>query len=757
MRRERQTIPPRPLFPFMIGWLGSLHPADHRSSVRSIVVIVALAAMIGMVGLRPGAPAVMAAPPVALPAQAAGDGALAIVGAGGANLYSAPGGDQVATLAAGAVLTAVGRSSDNLWIVVRQSGGAAGWVEVSQVVLFGISELPVMIEGGEAAAPLDTAGDTAPGGATPAAGAPVSLPTPTPTPTPSPTPRPTATPTPSPTPTPTPTVEPTAIRSSGTGTLVAVVRGGGAALYERPAGETIGQLTTGTALTAWGRSEDGQWLVVTTPGSAPGWVEAAKVVAFNLETLPVVGGAAAASVVGGEGGSVPAQSAQNAAPDNPAPDSPAAATTATDAIYATVAITDSRLNVRTGPGTTFAIVSKALPGESFVATGRNAQSTWVEIALGDAGDGYGWVAAEFVALSEPIAQLPVSERTGAMASSQPSGASETAVTTRVSTTGLSPTAVPTAKTVAAASAEAAGLAGRLVFQSYNGGQIYVYDLGSGQLAKLTGGFDPAISPDGRTVAFTRIGGENGLYLIDIDGRNERLIYSGGENLRAPAWSPDGQWISFVRISGSTSCRLIGFGICIPNFSNLQDLLEDFPLQSVPQWMLSRVNSAGEEYRDLASLESAQAPDWHPNGIVYSALSGIEITHDKPEVTTRAVIQAPFYQDPAWQPGGDRIVFQSQEGSHWEIFAVNPDGSGLTALTRPVTTLVDVLPSNVAPEWSPDGRWIVYLSNRDERNDAGDWRLWVMAADGSNQRPLPIDVPIDYTFGVEQVVSWGVVG
>ncbi len=50
--------------------------------------------------------------------------------------------------------------------------------------------------------------------------------------------------------------------------------------------------------------------------------------------------------------------------------------------------------------------------------------------------------------------------------------------------------------------------------------------------------------------------------------------------------------------------------------------------------------------------------------------------------------------------------------------------------------------------------IAYVSNRDAENDAGPWRIWVMNADGSNQRPLPLDVPIEYTFAVEQMVSWG---
>ncbi len=77
-----------------------------------------------------------------------------------------------------------------------------------------------------------------------------------------------------------------------------------------------------------------------------------------------------------------------------------------------------------------------------------------------------------------------------------------------------------------------------------------------------------------------------------------------------------------------------------------------------------------------------------------------------------------------------------------------------ALTRPETTLVDQLPSNVAPAWSSDGSQIVYLSNRTDDEEAGAWRLWVMDADGSNKQRLPIDLEIDYVFGGEQVVSWG---
>ena len=220
-------------------------------------------------------------------------------------------------------------------------------------------------------------------------------------------------------------------------------------------------------------------------------------------------------------------------------------------------------------------------------------------------------------------------------------------------------------------------------------------------------------------------------------------------MRGPTWSPDGKWVAFVRVAGAYSCRDVGFGICLPN----NPFLNDFPLDSRAELGLSRVDFNGENFRDLNALTSAQAPDWHTDGIVYQAATGLELTQDLPDGQTEALIQAPFYQDPAWQPGGNRIVFQSKEGSHWEIFTINSDGSGLTALTRPQSVLVDEMPSNVAPAWSPDGTSIVFVSNRNAENSVGDWRFWVMDSDGGNQRPLPIDVPVEYSFASEQLVSW----
>ena len=188
--------------------------------------------------------------------------------------------------------------------------------------------------------------------------------------------------------------------------------------------------------------------------------------------------------------------------------------------------------------------------------------------------------------------------------------------------------------------------------------------------------------------------------------------------------------------------------------DVDKLFSDYPKEERPEWMLARIAVNGEEYRDLAVLSSARSPDWNEAGIVYQSSAGIQLTQDEGDATTSKIYFDGYDWDPDWQPNGGRIVFQSKEGPHWEIFAVNPDGSGITALTRPVTTLVNQLPSNVAPVWSPDGQHIAFLSNRADNNEAGAWRVWVMNADGSNQRPLPINLEINYGYNSEQMISWG---
>ncbi len=82
-------------------------------------------------------------------------------------------------------------------------------------------------------------------------------------------------------------------------------------------------------------------------------------------------------------------------------------------------------------------------------------------------------------------------------------------------------------------------------------------------------------------------------------------------------------------------------------------------------------------------------------------------------------------DPAWSPAGDRLVFVSNEAGNDEIYTINQDGSDLRRLT------VNTWEWDKHPSWSPDGTQIVFWSNR----ETGRRQLWIMDADGKNQRVL----------------------
>jgi TolB protein len=91
--------------------------------------------------------------------------------------------------------------------------------------------------------------------------------------------------------------------------------------------------------------------------------------------------------------------------------------------------------------------------------------------------------------------------------------------------------------------------------------------------------------------------------------------------------------------------------------------------------------------------------------------------------------------PSWSPDGKRIVFDSNRDKNREIYIMNSDGSNLTKLT-------DEPAGDFHPSWSPGGRKIVFATGRDF-----DAEVYVMDADGSNPINLTKNAPVDKTYGL----------
>jgi len=88
--------------------------------------------------------------------------------------------------------------------------------------------------------------------------------------------------------------------------------------------------------------------------------------------------------------------------------------------------------------------------------------------------------------------------------------------------------------------------------------------------------------------------------------------------------------------------------------------------------------------------------------------------------------------PNWSPDGRKIAFVSERDGNFEVYVMNADGSEPVRLTQSAGY-------EWSPTWSPDGQWIAFTSTRDHYET---YDLYVMAPDGSNQTRLTFDPASD---------------
>jgi TolB protein len=402
------------------------------------------------------------------------------------------------------------------------------------------------------------------------------------------------------------------------------------------------------------------------------------------------------------------------------------------------------LNIRSGPDVSYPPFETLSQGRTVGIIGYNAQTGWWQVVSSYGSPG--WVSgdAALVAVNEAAILRFVSP--------QPQGAS-----------AVVPTVAP---------------ANIIIFRAASGGPIYAINADGSNLRYLTTGLDPALSPDGRWVAFSRWetsqdGALGSLWLINLDGTGERAVMTNVYNPRTPTWSVDGRQlvISFQnggrpgferKCSGQRPPRdAVDIDI---NRDGRDDIIYCFTQLPDPHWSLRLVNVATGVHQDLPGDLYSLSPAWDPRNsqrLIYDGEAGL-VNLDLLENKTSALTLDVNDHSPVFSPDGSKIALSYRQDDHWDIHVLNADGSGRLRLTESSyltwvqQELNGQMPrsyNNAAPAWSPDSSQIAFLTDR-----TGQWEIWVMNIDGSNQRPLfppgsLADIPLQYNGVDERVISW----
>jgi Tol biopolymer transport system component len=223
---------------------------------------------------------------------------------------------------------------------------------------------------------------------------------------------------------------------------------------------------------------------------------------------------------------------------------------------------------------------------------------------------------------------------------------------------------------------------------------------------------PAISPDGRSLAFRRHKGSSigelywarlgkGMFVAEEPHRLTPVEL----DANYPTWMPAGNEILFS--SKGALWRLSAPGDGPP--SRLPFVGDDGVMPAVARPQPGRPSR-------LVYVRSFQ--DFNIWRIDTSGANA-------PELSSRAVAIASTRVDqtPSFSPDGRRVAFASSRSGNFEIWLADPDGSNPVQLTSMGV-------SSNSPNWSPDGRVIAFHSNLE-----ATWRVFLVPAAGGKPRPV----------------------
>ncbi len=223
---------------------------------------------------------------------------------------------------------------------------------------------------------------------------------------------------------------------------------------------------------------------------------------------------------------------------------------------------------------------------------------------------------------------------------------------------------------------------------------------------------PACAPQAQVLVFTSDrGGNRDLFTIDLKTKAQTNLTPGAQDEHSAALSPDGAKIAYV-VGMPPQMRVEVVGL---------------DAKKSPQKTIAQ----GEVYTDVR---------WAPDSrrIAYGVLVGGALKLMVADTGVESprpldITPLPVRDVGGWSKDGEWLLFSTQLGTDQGIYARNPGGVNQVRLSSG---------PDYSPRWSPDGKYVAFLSTRD-----GNPEVYAMLANGSELRRLT------RTDGEESEVAW----
>jgi dipeptidyl aminopeptidase/acylaminoacyl peptidase len=218
-----------------------------------------------------------------------------------------------------------------------------------------------------------------------------------------------------------------------------------------------------------------------------------------------------------------------------------------------------------------------------------------------------------------------------------------------------------------------------------------------------------VSPDAKWVAYT-VGttslkeekSEGQVWMVPMAGGDPIPMTAKGSSASRPRWSPDGRYLSFLAARGEAKTQV---------------------------WLLDR--NGGDSQQLTEARQGVQSYEWSPDGrklvLLIQDPSPEDLAAAKDEEQgvkpSRPRTQPPWVID-RLQTKRDYEGYLDRRRTHLYVFDV---------LAKKLTRITSGDYDDSQPVWAPDGRFIAFVSNRDKEPDATfNTDLWLVAADNPDQ-------------------------